>query len=95
MKDATPEEIYFCVEAELHSALDEKYALSDDIIRVAYIHPLSPLRNDQLIDAIAQVRSAALTNGTLYTGTDLAFPGRNTGKDKGKKLLFLLLPNPG
>lgn len=95
VKDATPEEIYACMEANFHTALDVKYALSDDIIWVAYIHPLSPLRDDQLIDAIAQVRSAALTYGTLYTSTDLVFPGSKADqrrqeeaaeKKKGKKL---------
>ncbi|MEM6772878.1 MAG: hypothetical protein AAF597_20030, partial [Bacteroidota bacterium] len=95
VEDATPEEIFACMEANFHSALDVKYALSDDLIWVAYIHPLSPLRDGQLIDAIAQVRSAALTYGTLYTSTDLVFPGSKADqrrdkaaaeKKKGRKL---------
>ena len=73
--EASPEEIFACMEANFHSALDVKYALSDDIIWVVYIHPLSPLRDEQLLDALAQVRSAALTYGTVYTSTDLVFPG--------------------
>ncbi|MFT7119869.1 MAG: hypothetical protein ACJAZ9_000038 [Neolewinella sp.] len=75
VKEATPAEIFACMEANFHSALDVKYALSDDFIWVAYIHPLSPLRDDQLLDAISQVRNAALTYGTIYTSTNLTFPG--------------------
>ncbi|MEO0731590.1 MAG: hypothetical protein AAFZ52_02055 [Bacteroidota bacterium] len=72
--EATAEEIYKCLEANFHTALDVKYALADDIIWVAYIHPLSPLQDAQVIDALAQVRSAALTYGTVYTSTHLVFP---------------------
>jgi len=71
---ATPAEIMDCMEANFHTALDVKYAIADDILWVAFIHPLSPLREDQVIDALAQVRSAYLTFGTLYTSTDLVFP---------------------
>ncbi|MEM9260211.1 MAG: type III secretion system chaperone [Bacteroidota bacterium] len=74
LEDATPEEIYKCLEANFHTALDVKYAIADDMIWVAFIHPLGSLQDDQLIDALKQVRSAALTYGTIYTSTDLVFP---------------------
>ena len=73
--EATPAEIFACMEANFHSALDVKYALSDDLIWVVFIHPLSPLRESQLLSALDQVRSAALTYGSTYTSTDLVFPG--------------------
>jgi len=87
LEDATPEEIYKCLEANFHTALDVKYALADDLIWVAFIHPLSPLQDEQLIDALAQVRSAALTYGTIYTSTDLVFPkpGKAEEKSNGKQ----------
>ena len=71
---ATPAEIMECMEANFHTSLDVKYAIADDILWVAFIHPLSPLQKGQVIDALAQVRSAYLTFGTLYTSTDLVFP---------------------
>lgn len=74
LEDATPEEIYKCLEANFHSALDVRYAIADELIWVAFIHPLGALQDDQLIDALAQVRSAALTYGTIYTSTNLVFP---------------------
>lgn len=93
--ESSPEEIFSCMEANFHSALDVKYALADDIMWVVYIHPLAALREEQLIDALAQVRSAALTYGTTYTSTDLVFPGSkaeakrkrdDAAKKKGSKL---------
>lgn len=74
LEDATPEEVFACMEANFHSALDVKYAVADGMIWVAYIHPLSPLTDDQLLSALGQVRSAAITYGTIYTSTDLVFP---------------------
>ncbi len=69
--DAQMEE---CMEANFHSALDVRYAVSEDILWVAYIHPLRELQPDQAADAIAQVYNAALTFGTSYSSTYLSFP---------------------
>lgn len=88
LEDATPEEIYQCLEANFHTALDVKYAIADEMIWVAFIHPLGSLQDDQLIDALKQVRSAALTYGTIYTSTDLVFPkpeGEKKPKPKTKE----------
>ena len=86
LEDATPEEIYKCLEANFHTALDVKYAIADELIWVAFIHPLGALQDSQLIDALKQVRSAALTYGTIYTSTDLVFPKpEREEEDKPKK----------
>ncbi len=73
---ATPAEIMACMEANFHTALDVKYAIADDIMWVAFIHPLSPLTDGQVVDALTQVRAAVITYGTIYTSTDLVFPKR-------------------
>lgn len=65
--------------ANFHSALDVKYALSDEIIWSVFIHPLKELSEHQVIDAIDQVYSASITFGSTYTSTNLVFPG-NTKK---------------
>ncbi len=86
LEEASADEFYKCMEANFHSALDVKYAVADDMIWVAFIHPLSPLRDGQLLDALAQVRSAAVTYGTVYTSTDLVFPKSGDPKaGEGKK----------
>lgn len=74
MDDVTEEQLQDCMEANFHTALDVRYAISDDILWVAYIHPLRELQPEQAIDAIAQVYNAALTFGTSYSSTYLNFP---------------------
>lgn len=74
VEEASADEFYNCMEANFHSALDVKYAIADGMIWVAFIHPLAQLQDGQLLDALAQVRSAAVTYGTTYTSTDLVFP---------------------
>lgn len=74
--------------ANYHSALDVKYALSDEIIWSVFTHPLKELSEHQVLDAIDQVWAAAKTFGTTYSSTRLVFPG-NTKKQKAppKKIL--------
>lgn len=62
------------LQANFHSALDVKYAISDDIIWTVFIHPLKELSENQFIDALKQVYFGTKTFGTTYTSTDLVFP---------------------
>ncbi len=65
--------------ANFHTALDVKYAVSDEVLWAVFIHPLKELSEQQLRDAISQVYYANLTFGTTFSSTDLVFPG-NTKK---------------
>jgi len=67
--------------ANFHSALDVKYALSNEIIWSIYVHPLRELTDDQFVDAINQVYAAAVTFGTSYSSTNLVFPGNAQKKE--------------
>lgn len=75
------EQLLNAMVANFHSALDVKYALSDEIIWSAFIHPLKELSEHQLIDAIHQVYAASVTFGSTYSSTNLVFPG-NTKKQE-------------
>ncbi len=86
-KDVTEEEMKAAMEANFHTALDVRYAVSNDIMWVAYIHPLKELTKDQVINAISQVYNATLTFGTLYTSTELSF-GTQEKKKKRKTKRF-------
>lgn len=85
VNDATEEELAAALEANFHSALDVRYAVSDDLIWVAFIHPLRELNKEQVIDAISQVYNGALTFGTSFSSTELAFPKKEKKKLKTKK----------
>ncbi len=81
-KDLTEEQLQACMEANFHSALDVRYAISDDLLWVAFIHPLQELTKEQAIDAISQVYNAALTFGGSYSSTDLVFPGASEEEEE-------------
>jgi len=75
------EELLNAMVANFHSALDVKYALSDEIIWSCFIHPLAELSEPQLKDAIDQVYAAAATFGSTYSSTTLVFPGNTKKKE--------------
>ncbi|MFS4448041.1 hypothetical protein [Maribacter sp. 2307UL18-2] len=88
-KELEEEQLLNMLVANFHSALDVKYALSDEIIWSVFIHPLKELSDHQVLDAIDQVYSAAATFGTTYSSTSLVFPGNTKKKEspKQKKLI--------
>ncbi|MGS2723063.1 hypothetical protein ACVBEJ_04905 [Porticoccus sp. GXU_MW_L64] len=72
-----PQMVVQALAANFHSVLDARYALGEDgTIYAAYIHPLSPLTEQQLLSALRQVASAHETFGTTFTSGELVFPGR-------------------
>ncbi|MFS4493939.1 hypothetical protein [Maribacter sp. 2308TA10-17] len=88
-KDLEEEQLLNMLVANFHSALDVKYALSDEVIWSVFIHPLKELADHQVLDAIDQVYAASVTFGTSYSSTTLVFPGNSKKKDnpKEKKLI--------
>nr|WP_299066989.1 hypothetical protein [uncultured Allomuricauda sp.] len=78
------EELLNALVANFHSALDVKYALSDEILWSVYTHPLKELSEAQVIDAIQQVYAAAITFGSSYSSTNLVFPGNTKKVEKPK-----------
>ncbi|PWL37596.1 hypothetical protein DKG77_14935 [Flagellimonas aquimarina] len=78
------EELLNAFVANFHSALDVKYALSDEIIWSVFTHPLAELSEHQVVDAINQVYSAAVTFGSSYSSTNIVFPGNTKKAEKPK-----------
>jgi len=88
-KELEEEQLLNMLVANFHSALDVKYALSDEVIWSVFIHPLKELADYQVLDAIDQVHAASATFGTTYSSTSLVFPGNTKKKEipKEKKLI--------
>ncbi len=84
MNNITRIEIFF-FKPNFHSALDVRYAESDGVMWVAFIHPLKELSKEQVEDAIRQVFAANLTFGTTYTSTDLVFPAPGNQDEEEKE----------
>ncbi|MEO0894980.1 MAG: hypothetical protein AAFY71_01075 [Bacteroidota bacterium] len=68
--------------ANFHTALDIKYAISEDIVWAVFIHPLKELTKEQVIDALKQVYQGAMTFGLTYSSTNLVFPAASGEEEK-------------
>jgi len=88
-KDIGEDELLNAMVANFHSALDVKYALSDEIIWAVFIHPLKELADHQVLDAIEQVYNASTTFGTTYSSTNLVFPGNTKKNDSIKRKIII------
>jgi len=73
IKKVSPQELQKCMEANFHTALDVKYAISNDLLWSAFIHPLRELTAQQVKDAVSQVYYAAITFGSSYSSSNLYF----------------------
>ena len=69
-------ELLKLMEANFHTALDARYAIADDLLWSVYVHPLKELQKDEILSAINQVYTAALTYGTTYNSSELTFPNK-------------------
>ena len=72
--------------ANFHTALDIKYAISDDILWSVFIHPLKELSENQVLDAISQVFYGNVNFGTTFSSTSLVFPGNVRKKPEKKSM---------
>ncbi len=61
------------MQANFHSALDARYAVSDDILYTAFIHPLSTLTPLDFESALHQVFHLAKNFGSSYSSGKLRF----------------------
>ena len=75
IEEATPEELLAALNANFHTVLDARYAVSGGVIFAAYLHPLSSLTREQIVSAMHQVASARASFGTEYSGGGPAFGG--------------------
>lgn len=79
-----------CLTANFHSALDVKYAISDQLLWSVFIHPLSPLSDEEVSSAIEQVYAAAVTFGTTFSSTPLIFGGGQVQQPPAQKDSLIL-----
>ncbi|WP_234418184.1 hypothetical protein [Aquimarina aquimarini] len=71
--------------ANFHSALDVKYAISNEILWSVYVHPLKELTNEQVVSALSQLYYATKNFGTTFSSTEFIFGGKNTQKQSTEK----------
>jgi len=69
------EELMRLMQANFDTALDARYAVAQGRLWGAFIHPLSSLEEDQLISALAQTVTVALSYGQSYSSGAVTFGG--------------------
>ncbi len=70
-----PSELARMMQANFDTALDARYAIAQDTLWGVFIHPLAPLKKNQLISGIGQTVNLAKTYGTFYTGGAFTYGG--------------------
>lgn len=75
----TTDDMQRMMQANFDSTLDARYAIANGTLWATFIHPLSPLKKDQLISGLAQTVNIAQTYGTLYSGGAHQFGGGDSG----------------
>lgn len=75
-KDLKKAQITELLKAQFDRVLDVKYALHNDVLWSAFIHPLKELTEEQVKDAMSQVYFAAYNFGGSYRSTDIQFGNR-------------------
>lgn len=78
-EELTPEQTSKMMLANFHTALDARYAITDDLVVSTFIHPLSSLQKKDLLSALNQVSSLVATFGTQYSSGELLFVPRGNG----------------
>ena len=73
--ELSKEELQRMMQANFDTALDARYAIANGTVWATFIHPLSPLKKDQLISGLAQTVNIAATYGTSFTGGAIQFGG--------------------
>lgn len=73
--DLSTEDMRRVMQANFDTTLDARYAIANDILWAAFIHPLSPLEKDQFISGLAQTINIVRTYGTLYSAGVAEFGG--------------------
>ena len=85
------EDLFRVAQANFDTALDSRYAIAQNILWSAFIHPLHELHHKQFIKAIGQTVNLAVTYGTTYSSGALSFGGGDSTDLLRKKLIEDLL----
>lgn len=74
-KDVDSDLAMTLLQSNFDRALDARYAMTDDYLWSAFIHPLSPLSEPQVLSAIRQVATLADNFGSSFSSGELTFGG--------------------
>ena len=79
------------MQANFDSALDARYAIAKGILWSAYIHPLSPLSDEEFLVAVGQVTNLITSYGGSYSSGLLIYRGGDSEGLRKRELIDELL----
>lgn len=71
----TPELMTRILQANFDSALDARYAVAQDVLWSTFIHPLSPLTDDEFLSGLGQTINLVFTFGSTFNSGMFTFGG--------------------
>lgn len=74
------DDLYRMMQANFDTSLDARYSIAREVLWSAYIHPLSPLSDEQFKDGFAQAITLAESYGTTYSSGGLRFGGGDSAQ---------------
>ena len=74
-EDVPPDLLYRLMQANFDTALDARYAIAQDVLWSAFLHPLSSLTDELFVSGLAQVVTLVETFGTTFTSGGVTFGG--------------------
>lgn len=77
-----PDALYRMMQANFDTSLDARYAIAKGVVWSAFIHPLSPLTDEQFRAGFAQAVTLAATYGTTYDSGGLVFGGGDSQSEQ-------------
>ena len=80
------EQLRRMLQANFDSALDARYALANKLIWSIFMHPLSPLDNDEFASAVIQVYNVAESFGGSYSSGLFTYGGGDSIEENRKLL---------
>ena len=75
------EELYRLLQANFDSALDARYALAHGDVWAVFIHPLSPLSDQEFYSGLLQTLNITKTYGSSFSSNILQFQGGDLGRE--------------
>ena len=89
-EDLTREQLYRLMQANFDTALDARYCIAKSIVWSTYLHPLSPLTDEQFLLGLGQVINLANTYGSSFSSGALIFGGGDSSQQQRELLRDLM-----
>lgn len=94
--DSLSEEMHYrLMQANFDSALDARYAIAQNILWSTFIHPLSPLSEEEFLSGLGQTINLKNSYGKTYSSGAVVYGGGDSQELMGRQLIDELLRKGG